>query len=162
MTLIGQLHSHIPPNGQILIKAVIVIIALSLLLGGCSAKWWVGDGRGDWTLDVCSGYYISKINSREILFVHKAKPDDSGSKIIIPNYFVTAFQTQEPYIFLEGIQTEKITISDDELDRREIKYYIVNSIDGTVIGPFETYDALLHMCNSLALEIQDEWSKTEE
>ena len=132
-----------------------------MFLSGCSAKWWVGEGRGDWILDVCSGYFISKINSREILFVYKEKPDDSGSKIIIPNYFVTAYQIQDPYIFLEGIQTEQITISDDELDGRVLKYYIVNSSDGNVIGPLESYDNLLDKCDVLALDLQDKWLKTE-
>ena len=159
MILNGLLPTHIQPNGQMLLKVTIVTLAFILLLSGCSVDWWVGDGRGDWTLDLCAGYSIVKINSREILLGYKESPDAPG-RSIISNYFITAYQVHDPYIFLEGIQTQKITISDDELRNRVLKYYLVDTTDGEVVGPFESYDGFVEHCSFLGLEIKEEWIKT--
>lgn len=161
MTLNGMLHTHIRQHGRMLLKAITTLVIISLLLSGCSANWWVGDGRGDWTIDLCAGYSISKINSREILFGYKKNPEDPGRTIIISNYFVTAYQMYDPYILLEGIQTERITISDEEQNRRVLSYYLIDTTDGKVSGPFETYDDFVDYCSSLALKIKDEWTNTD-
>ena len=133
-----------------------------LFLSACSADWWVGDGRGDWTLDLYEGYGISKINSNEILLVRKENPNDSGVAIILPNYFVIAYQLHEPYICLEGIHTQEISASEDELNDMVISYYLVDTANGEVIGPFESQDDYVERCSSLGFEIEDEWIKTNE
>lgn len=158
MILNGMLLTHIRQNGRILRKGIIAVMILSSILAGCSADWWVGDGRGDWTLDLCGGYSIDKINSREIL-VGKENSSDSGRSIVISNYFVTAYQLHEPYICLEGIHTQKITISDEELKDRVLSYYLIDATDGEVIGPFESFDEYADCCNSHELEIKNEWLK---
>lgn len=156
----GMLLTHIQRNGQIFLKIIITVLAILLFVCGCSLKWWVGDGRGDWTVDLYEGYSISKINSYEIIFGYKESPESPGGSIIIPNYYVTAYQICEPYVCLEGIHTQKITISDEELKNRVLSYYIVDTTDGGVIGPFESDDTLVDYCNSLALEISDKWVST--
>ena len=78
---------------------------VSLLLCSCSLDWWLGDGRGDWTVDLFEGYAVSKINSREIILVHKDDPDATGGSIILPNFFVTAYQLHKPYVCIEGFFT---------------------------------------------------------
>jgi hypothetical protein len=138
-------------------KLAIVILVFALLFSGCSAEWWAGDGRGDWTLDLCEGYAISKINSKEILFIHKGNPDDSGGSIVLPNYFVIAYQLHEPYIYLEGIRTQRITASEDELNNKVLSYYLVDTTNDEVVGPFESHDDFWEHGNSLGLEMTDEW-----
>lgn len=160
MILNGLLPIHIQQNGRMLLKVTIAVLAFALLLSGCSADWWVGDGRGDWTLDLYEGYAISKINSNEILLVHKENPNDLGGSIILPNYFVMAYQLHEPYICLEGIHTQEISASEDELNDMVLGYYLVDATNGEIIGPFESYDDFAESCSSLGLEMKDEWIKT--
>lgn len=160
MILNGLLPTRIQLNGRMLLKVTIATLVLILFLSACSVDWWVGDGRGDWTLDLYEGYGISKINSNEILLVHKENPNDSGGSIILPNYFVIAYQLHEPYICLEGIRTQEISVSEDELNDMVLSYYLVDTTNGEVIGPSESHDDFVERCSSLGLEIEDEWIKT--
>ena len=158
----GLLPTRIQLNGRMLLKVTVAALALTLFLSACSIDWWVGDGRGDWTLDLYEGYAISKINSKEILFIHKENPNDSGGSIILPNYFVIAYQLHEPYICLEGIHTQEISASEDELNDMVLSYYLIDTTNGEVIGPFESYDDFVERCSSLGLENEDEWIKTQD
>lgn len=160
MILNGMLPIHMRHNGQMLIKVIIVVLIAVLLLSGCSRDWIAGDGRGDWTVELCAGYSIVKINSRQICLGYKESLDAPGSSIIISNYFVTAYGMSDSYIFLKGIQTKEHTISNDERHNPEFVYYLVNTTDDDVIGPFEAYDDFLKLCSSLGLEIETEWNRT--
>lgn len=160
MILNGLLPTRIQQNGRMLFKVSIVALVITSFLSSCSLDWWVGDGRGDWTLDLYEGYAISRINSNEILLVHKENPNDSGGSITVPNYFVMAYQLHEPYICLEGIRTQKMSVSEDELNNIVLNYYLVDTTNGEVFGPFESHDDFVEHCSSLELEIKDEWIKT--
>ena len=161
MILNGLQPIRIQQNGQWIIKATIAIVVFALLLSACSAEWWFGDGRGDWTLDLYGGYAITKINSKEILFIFKEDPNDSGGSIIIPNYFVLAYQLYESNIFLAGINTQGMSASEDELNNGALSYYLVDAVNGKVIGPIESRDEFGDCCSSWGLELKDEWIKTE-
>ena len=87
MIMNGLQHTNIQQNGQMLIKLLITMLIISIALSSCSAEWWLGDGRGDWTLDLFEGYRIAKINSREIILARKMFPNDSGGAHVLPNYF---------------------------------------------------------------------------
>ena len=162
MTLSGLLLTRIQQNGRMLLKMTIPTLVLLLFLSSCAADWWIGDGRGDWTLNLYEGYGISKINSNEILLVHKENPNDSGGAIVLPNYFVIAYQLHQPYIWLEGIHTQGISASEDELNDMVLSYYLVDTTNGELIGPFESYDDFIELCSSLGLEIENEWIRTYE
>lgn len=155
----GLLFTRNQQSGRMFLKLIATSLILVLFLSACSADWWVGDGRGDWTLDLCKGYAISKINSDRILFVHKKNPSDSGGAIVIDNYFVMAYQMYEPYICLEGIRTQKLSASEEELNRMELIYYLVDTTNGEVAGPFETHDDFVEHCSSIGLTVEAEWLK---
>lgn len=154
-----------------LLKAVVITLVFSLFVGGCSSEWWVGDGRGDWSFDLFGGYYIDKANSYAVSLCNDERKRTFGpgkfgsmefsgeSNIIIPSYFVTACLLREPYICLEGIQTEEWwTISEDELNTRVLIYYLVNAENDEIYGPFESYVALITFCHSLGIQTKkDEW-----
>lgn len=158
----GLQLTHTLQNGSKLLKATIIVIVFTLLLNGCSIDWWVGDGRGDWTLNLQGGYAISKINSNEILLVHKNNPNDSGGTIVIPKYFVVAYQLYESYICLAGIRTQKISASEDELRETVLAYYLVETTNGEVVGPLKSYDELADYCSTIGLEINDKWINIKE
>ena len=159
MILNGLLPIRIQLNGRMLLKLTIAALVLILFLSACSVERWVGDGRGDWTLDLYEGYGISKINSNEILLVRKENPNDSGGSIILPNYFVIAYQLHEPYICLEGIHTQEISASEDELNDMVISYYLVDTTNGEVIGLFESDDDFMERCSSLGCICPKYWAE---
>ena len=153
--------THTQPNGKMLLKLTCIILIIALFLNGCSIHWWIGDGRGDWTLDLYEGYAISKINSREILLIHKEHLDDTGGAIVIPNFFVTGYQIKEPYIYLEGILTQEVLVSEEELKSVIRNYYLVNTTNDQIIGPLDCFDSLVDYCNSAEIDISEEWVKTD-
>lgn len=128
-----------------------------MLLSSFSAEWFLGEGRGDWTLNLSGGYAISKINSKEILLIHKNNPEDSGGSIVIPNYFVLAYQQFDSYICLKGICTQERTISEDELEVGVLSYYIVDTNNSDIVGPIKSYSDLAVQCSSREIEINEEW-----
>lgn len=155
----GLQPTPIRQNGRMFLKLTAVALIVILFLSACSSDWWVGDGRGDWTLDLCKGYAICKINSREIVLVYREDPNFPGGEFALPNFFVVAYQMYEPYICLEGIRTQKLSASEDELNRMELSYFLVDTTNAEVAGPFETHDDFAEYCSSVGLEVKNEWIK---
>ena len=121
--------------------------------------WLVGDGRGDWILDIYGDYAVAKINSYCICLVYREKQEGGWEhrSFVVPNYFIKAYQVHEPYICLEGIITKSEFISADELKRGELSYYLVDASSGDVIGPYDSYEEYVEHCGDLEIEITDEW-----
>ena len=115
-----------------------------------------GDGRGDWTLDLKKGYAISKINSREILIIHKDNLSDPGGEIVVPKFFVKAYNLQEQYICVEGISIENMAATEQELVSTQSSYCIINTDSGMVIGPL-VYESFKNECDSLKIKSDCEW-----
>ena len=150
---------HIRRNWKALFKTIIVALTVMSTLCACSAYWFVGDGRGDWTLDLFDGYVICRVNSYEILLGHKENPADAGGSIIIPNFYISGYQLYKPYICLEGVRTKKMAASDEELNNMQLSYYFIDTTKDEVFGPFTTFDDLAKHCDSIQLEISESWIK---
>lgn len=143
-------------------RIMILTIVLALTLCGCSLDFWVGDGRGDWTKPIFNGYAISKINSKEILLIYQDNPNDSGGSIILPNFFICSYQQDAPYICLKGIQTNRMTISESELNSAVYSYFFVDTSTGEVVGAFSQYDDLEEYCTARSMELAVDWIPTNE
>lgn len=131
-------NTHIRQNGRKLTRAVIVILAFIFAFSGCIRNGFEGEGRGDWYLDLCNGYRIDRVNSGQIVVIYNIDQVNSGGSIVLKNFFVTAYQIHEPYICVEGIQTQNPIISEDELNCRTLSYYMIDSDSGNILGPFDT------------------------
>lgn len=156
----GMLPTRIQQIGLMLIKVIICSITIIAVLCGCSNDWLSGDGRGDWTVNICGNYALSKVNTDEIILIQKYESDLPGGNIVIPNYYILAYQVQEPYIFLEGLVSQKMSISAEERENNQRSYFAVLTTDDTIIGPFESYDLLIDYCTAHNLLITDEWKIT--
>ena len=153
-----MLPIRIQQNGSAPIKAIVFIVILTLLLNGCSVgDQLVGDGRGDWTLSLRNGYAISKINSKEILLIHKKNDSDSNGSIVIPRYFITAYQLQEMFICLKGILTQGMIATEEELENMQLSYFLVNTATGEILGPYESEDEFRELCQLFSIKISDRW-----
>lgn len=146
------------------LKIAAIAVVLSLFLTGCLPDGWAGEGSSDgWYFDLCGRYALGKSNRYSISLIHYDDPhiNDSGESfiirsIVLDHFFVTAYQVQEPYIFLEGIRTAELMISDEELDNRKLSYYLVNSETDEISGPFASDTAFEVFCTLQALEL-GEW-----
>ena len=154
-------HTRIQQNGLMFVKIFLVLLITVSMLSGCSDYWFVGDGRGDWIIDIYAGYAIDKVNSDSIYLVHRKKNENVGvtvNEIVIEKYFVTGYQVHPPYIFVEGIHTQSIGgISDDEWERRELNYYLIDTATDEISGPFLSEDDLSAFCNSLEMLFVSQW-----
>ena len=162
MIMTGMQSIHITRSGKKFLKVFSVILALSFVLSACSYEDLLGAGRGDFTLDLCGGYGIAKINSKSIIFIKRnEKNPDILSDALEENFFVLGYQMEKPYIFLQGILPRNGLITDAELEARQLSYYVVNSATDEIAGPFRSYDSFAEHCASLSINISDEWIKPE-
>ena len=145
-------------NRRALIKllSVALLLCICVSLAGCSPYWLVFAGRGDWTLELFGGYAIVKVNSYCINLV-RLLDDGAGGTYIIPNFYVLGFQTSEPYILLKGIRCENTFATDVERSSTDYSFYLFNTADGMLAGPYASFDELAHSCTDYALLVQDTW-----
>ncbi len=165
MIMNGMQHTNVRDRAHGY-KVLATILVVMLIFSGCSSAWLglalLGDGQGDWEKEIFGGYSIVRINSREIVLAYKESPSDVGHSFAMENnYFITAYQAQEPYIFLEGIETQEWSISDEERENGVLCYYLCNTTDGEIVGPFTSKAAFTKYCASLEIELADAWIQTE-
>ena len=108
-------------------------------------------------MDLYAGYSIVKVNSKEIVLTYREDWNDSAGTFVIENYYVIAYQLCDQYICLEGICTQEMMASEEELRNNMSSYYFVDTTDGGVVGPFESYDDFLDCCHITNIEITDKW-----
>lgn len=109
-------------------------------------------GSGDWAYtDLPGEYEIWRINSEDISLIKKTS-DNGGDYIVGP--YIAAFCKDQRYI---GLQRTEGPAGDTQEDAAP-EYYIVDSADGAVYGPFssEEYAA---KCEALGFR-SDEWVRT--
>ena len=157
MIMTGSPCTRARPIGIATFRITFFTIVLAISLCACSNKWFVGEGRGDWTNPICNGYAIFRVNSKEIVFIFQDHPNDSGGSIILPNFFVEEYQVQEPYICLKGIHTRELTISEAELSATVFSYYFIDTLTGEVVGPFNRVSDLEDYCVSRSMELCEFW-----
>ena len=158
----GMLLTPMQQKGRMFIRFFSVLLCLLLCLNGCSSEFWVGEGRGDWKVEILPEYYIFRVNSHAIYLCHKGSEDVSYS-CVIDKYFVTAYQTHTSIICLEGITTADDFASDEELKSRIVCYYLVNTSNEEVNGPFDTIEGFTEYCTEKGLNIEKEgWIKAKE
>lgn len=154
MIMNGMLHTPSQLNGKLSHKAIIFILVILFTLVACS------EGRGDWTQELHSGYAISCVNSNEIVIVRKERSDQIGYSFVIDNFYVSAYWTNSHYIGLKGIQTKDIIATDEELNSGISCYYLVNTTDAKVLGPFESEEVLIEFCSEMNVELAWKWINT--
>ena len=155
-------HILIQRNGRIYVRLIFVVALIFIFfLNSCSSYWFVGDGRGDWSTELLGGFYITKVNSYEILVTYKETPVDVSATIVVPKYFVDSYQVQGSYIILKGIKTEGTVASKKELNDMILSYYIICVENSEILGPFDTYDEFYDKCKTLELDITRDWVKTQ-
>lgn len=134
-----------------LISSICGALFLMAALGGCAKEWIKDAGRGDWAVDLFSGYTITKVNSRGIILSH------ASQGIVLNKFFITGLQVKEPYVCLRGIPTKDVWITDEELSENKVVYYFLNADTDELAGPFDNVRGLIKHGNSLSVTIPNRW-----
>ncbi len=148
-------------------KVIAVLIAIMLMLTACSDSVLgllaISGGQGDWRVELFNGYFIDRVNSKEIVLVYKNDPSSIGYSFVMEdNFFITAYQTEEPYVCLEGIATKERHISDEERASGVLSYYLCDTTDGSIAGPFSSKTEFIEYGNSVGLAVTDAWIQTKD
>lgn len=125
---------------------LLLFCACSLLPDSCIGNL----GRGDWAVNIYGEYELVRVNSRGITI--GKRHDGQCWSNPIPQFFITGFCVRELFILLEGIKTADTFLSDEEKDARILSYYALDTTDDSVIGPFDTAEALSEELQLLGIE----------
>ena len=156
MIMSGMQHIQFIDRGRSFVKPLFLIVVILALLSSCAT------GRGDRYINLVNGYTIDIVNSREVLIVHRS-PDMPGNTLVIPNYFVTAYQVHETTIFLESIKMQGDSISNEELEKHITSFFLIDSVLHQVRGPFKSLAELEDYCTLHRITLPANWnlSKTQ-
>lgn len=107
-------------------------------------------GTGDWTYVLPNGYEMWHINSSEILI--KYAPSENEVKGI-PS-FIKEFAVDERYVFTRNVEDISQNSILDEI------YYILDTKEQKIYGPFETAEEMQNQANELQCIIPQKWYRT--
>ncbi|MBP3686072.1 MAG: hypothetical protein J6J21_03480 [Clostridia bacterium] len=151
------------------IRLLLFILCIALCLSSCTPllEWIVGDGRGDWTLNLIADYYLVRSNAHNITISfcrhYSAEGEPHMFRTVLAYTFVTAYEVHDPYICVEGIPTEKETgASDEELESLKRVYYLLDTTEHTTEGPFETFGDFFEHCKTVGITPTRNWVSTKE
>ncbi len=139
----------------IVLAAVVCFALLCGLLFQLFLLWMMTHGlggSGDWAYtDLPGEYEIWRINSEDVSLIKKTS-DNGGDYIVGP--YIAAFCKDQRYI---GLQRTEGPAGDTQEDAAP-EYYIVDSADGAVYGPFSSGEYAAK-CETLGFR-PDDWIRT--
>ncbi len=159
----GMQHTHTQQNGRMSIDVVAISLICVIVLSGCSStfmEWFVGDGRGDWSVQLIDEYVLFKTSSRSVEICRRENPTDTNCSFVMTTpFFVTAIQVDDPFIAVEGIPTSGPFITEEELRTDTRHYYLIDADGDNLYGPYVDLDAFLDYCISVGYESNEIWIK---
>ena len=127
-----------------------VMLLCGMVLAAC-----VGPGRNDWQYNLPNAYCIQYINSRDIL-LKDTDARSSSSSIVIDRY-VTAFCYNDRFVGLQCVDVPQDAA--EEIDRTHPDFYLVDTQDDAVYGPF-TEEVYRQTLEALKASEMCEWIAT--
>ena len=108
-----------------------LILIIIVFLTGCA-------GLGDWTIELGAGYAIDRVNADEKI-VTRQRNEISSRELIIDDFYAQKYLVHGNIICVGGLKTHsgRKTITDEERQNGSTIYYIINTEDDSVIGPFD-------------------------
>ncbi|MGI5896256.1 MAG: hypothetical protein ACOX6U_04790 [Oscillospiraceae bacterium] len=125
-------------------KGLALATALLLLLPSCM----FGPGTQDWKLPLSNQYEMWRINSEEIVI---GRADGNGGLETVIEPKVTQYFTSGSYV--AAVQ------QDSGAETGQPSYYLLNTADGALAGPFSSEQELIDYGRTLGLSPQ-EWIAT--
>ena len=146
-------------NWKLRIGLIVSILFLAIYLCFCASEQW-SSNCNDRTVELFEGYEISKGDTTAIKLVQKDESNEKKRNTVISNYFVTGYQTHEPYVCLMGIHTWNEQISKYELNTGLPCYYLVDCENDTVTGFYHSYAEFDEYCKMQNIQLNAEWTMT--
>lgn len=145
MTMSGLQRSHKLQGGKQFLNLAILMLVICLTLLSCTdhiLSVIPGPGRADWEVQLSAQYYIIRANSSSKK-ICKATDTPGLYENVLSNFYVTKYSLLDTFISLEGIPTDGIFASDEELASSIRQYYLLDIQDGGLYGPYETADSMM-------------------
>lgn len=107
-------------------------------------------GANDWIYQLPNGYEIWHINSKEIVIKYRGE-NETSSEI---SSFIKEFSYDAQYVFTRNIS------SIDENNIFNESYYILDTINHKLYGPFYELIDFKNAINNLGCDLPDIWYRT--
>ena len=145
------------PKNLILRRRISSLLLFSLLivsLCGCSILRW--NPRGDWQYsDLPNGYSLYRVNSESIELCYHTRGTNAQS--FLPTY-ISAICNNERYIAVRWTDPNEIDFENiEDHDFSTAKYYIVDSSNDSIYGPFDSEEEFVKQCEELSVGALSEW-----
>ena len=148
------------------IKRGAILLALCFLvfnLFGCRVIRW--NPTGDWDYeDLPNGYTLMRVNSRTIVLQSPNWLEVPGEDWVTTTRiysYISAICNNERYIAVKWTDPDEIDFEKiKEHDFSTAKYYIVDSTNDDLYGPYDTEEAFLRQCEELSVGEFSEWINT--
>jgi len=122
---------------------LLITVTFLLVLTACS-------GTSDWTFELPNGYELWRINSNEVIIKYAPSEADNEG---IPS-FVKEFAYDDRYVFSRNVED----ISSNDI--LEEIYYILDTQEKKVYGPFDSTDELQNNADELKIKLPKRWYRT--
>lgn len=128
-------------------NSTFLLIFITLMISAC------GPGLGDWEVDLPNDYAVHHINGQDI----RISDNDNGyhpEKARIDS-FIKEFSSDDRYVFARTI--ESIKNNDLSLE----KYYVIDTLENKLHGPFDSLKAFENFIISNDLILPENWKTTQ-
>lgn len=130
-------------------------LSFVLILCFLAISCMVGPGLNDWTYPLPNEYEMYHINSKTILITPLYKDKNPDSELIgIPAHIVS-FCLNSRFVCAKTINTEN-----EPRDDVAVSYYILDTLNQKVYGPFSSEQKYLSNVDALAITGLGEWIAT--
>ena len=119
----------------------LLIILILLLTTSCA-------GLNDWDYTLPNGYSVMHINSKKIIISYNGN-EKTNAEI---RSFVKSFVYDSRYVF---------AVCSPEKESSDEIYYIIDTMEHNLFGPFENYCDFEEAADSLGVSVPTNWYRTE-
>ncbi|MDD3242185.1 MAG: DUF3997 domain-containing protein [Eubacteriales bacterium] len=131
-------------------RKILPLLLCLALLSACA----IGPGASDWRYVLPNGYEMWRVNGCSIVIGYSQ--DDSGLEERIGAY-VCAFCADERYV---GAQQVTPPETSDALDTSAPRYYLLDTQEGQLYGPYAQESEYLAQCAALGIQGLNDWVAT--
>lgn len=126
---------------------------------GIDEEWLAQFGTDDWGYELPNGYEISRVNSNCVVL---GKNGDVFEQMV--DRYVVSFCYNQSFVGLQRIPLDDIAANESidiqSYDRSSAEYYLVDTENDTIYGPYTEEEEYTEKCVELSVGDMCEWIET--
>ena len=122
---------------------------MTIMLCGC--------GSDDYFMEIGNNYAICKVSSTNRVIGYRPNYNATIWETRIDDYYVVYYFVCDEYIGLQGCYIPPYSYHDEKLNylrnltEKEYYFYLINSTDDTVLGPWRDQNAFFEHCKTVGI-----------